>query len=239
MNRLEAEELLPWFVAGSLDSAEADAVQAFIDSGEIPQSQLEELALFAESVAETGAEEPAYDPAILTRAMQQLDQLEQVQPDEPLVVREAQHAPATSDDSGLGLFARLLDRLQWSLQWSETPPLARLAIGVQFALLLGLAVALSIDEGAISEGAIDGSVGYETVAGSIPTAADFSVVFVPGAAETQIRKLLIDNQASIIAGPTALGIYTIDIADSVDLQAASDNLSASPLTLLVQPLAQP
>ena len=86
MNRLEAEQLLPWFVAGSLDSAEADAVQAFIDSGEIPQSQLEELALFAESVAETGAEEPAYDPAILTRAMQQLDQLEQAQPDEPLLL---------------------------------------------------------------------------------------------------------------------------------------------------------
>lgn len=69
--------------------------------------------------------------------------------------------------------------------------------------------------------------------------ADLSVVFVPGTAETQIRKLLLDNQASIIAGPTALGVYTLDIADSFDLQVASDNLSSSSLTLLVQPAAQP
>jgi len=234
MNRLEAEELLPWFVAGTLDSAEADAVQAFIDSGEIPQSQLEELALFAESVGETGAEEPAYNPAILTRAMQQLDQVEQAQPDEHLVVREAQHHQATPDGSGSGLFASLLDRLQWTM----TPPLARLVIGAQFALLLGLAVALGAGEGVV-EGVDDGQGGYETVVNLPPTAADLSVVFVPGTAETQIRKLLLDNQASIIAGPTALGIYTLDIADSFDLQVASDNLSSSPLTLLVQPAAQP
>ncbi len=237
MNRLEAEQLLPWFVAGTLETAEAAAVQAFIDSGEIPRSQLEELALFADSVAETGAEEPAYNPAILTRAMAQLDQLEQARPDEPLVVREA-HSEATANDSGSGIFANLLDRLQWSLQWNKTPPLARLAIGAQFALLLGLAVALGVGEGA-DEGLVDGQADYETVAGPVAATADLSVVFVPSAAETQIRKLLIDNQASIIAGPTALGIYTIDIADSADLQIASDNLSASPLTLLVQPAAQP
>jgi len=230
MNRREAEELLPWFVAGTLDSAETDAVQAFIDSGEIPESQLEELALFAESVGETGAEEPAYNPAILTRAMQQLDLVEQAQPDEPLVVREAQHHRTTPGGSSSGWFASLLDRLQWSL----TPPLARLAIGAQFALLVGLVVALGA-----GEGVDDGQGGYETVANLPPSAADLSVVFVPGTAETQIRKLLLDNQASIIAGPTALGVYTLDIADSFDLQVASDNLSTSSLTLLVQPAAQP
>ena len=234
MNRREAEELLPWFVAGTLDSAESDAVQAFIDSGEIAKSQLEELALFAESVGETGAEEPAYNPAILTRAMQQLDQVEQAQPDEPLVVREAQHHQTTPDDSGSGWFASLLDRLQWTM----TPPLARIAIGAQFALLVGLVVALGAGEGVV-EGVDDGQGGYETVANLPPTAADLSVVFVPGTAETQIRKLLLDNQASIIAGPTALGVYTLDIADSFDLQVASANLSSSSLTLLVQPAAQP
>ncbi len=230
MNRREAEELLPWFVAGTLDSAESDAVQAFIDSGEIAKSQLEELALFAESVGETGAEEPAYNPAILTRAMQQLDQVEQAQADEPLVVREAQNHQTTPDDSGSGWFASLLDRLQWTM----TPPLARIAIGAQFALLLGLVVALGA-----GEGVDDGQGGYETVATVPPSAADLSVVFVPGTAETQIRKLLLDNQASIIAGPTALGVYTLDISDSFDLQVASDNLSSSSLTLLVQPAAQP
>ena len=238
MNRREAEELLPWFVAGTLDSAETDAVQAFIDSGEIPKSQLEELALFAESVGETGAEEPAYNPAILTRAMQQLDQVEQAQPDEPLVVREAQHHRTTPGGSSSGWFASLLDRLQWSL----TPPLARIAIGAQFALLVGLVVALGAGESGVEgivEGVDDGQGGYETVANLPPSAADLSVVFVPGTAETQIRKLLLDNQASIIAGPTALGVYTLDIADSFDLQVASDNLSTSSLTLLVQPAAQP
>jgi hypothetical protein len=43
MNRQEAQELLPWFVAGTLNEDESRAVQAFIDSGEISKAELNEL----------------------------------------------------------------------------------------------------------------------------------------------------------------------------------------------------
>ena len=49
MTRQEAEDLLPWFVNGTLSHEESRAVQAFIDSGEISQQEVEEVRLFAET----------------------------------------------------------------------------------------------------------------------------------------------------------------------------------------------
>ena len=66
MNRQEAEELLPWFVAGALDAEETRAVQAFIDSGEISAEELESVSALATTVAASAADEPAYDPGILS-----------------------------------------------------------------------------------------------------------------------------------------------------------------------------
>ena len=69
MNRREAQELLPWHIAGTLSAEESQVVQAFIDSGEISSSEVEELSMFAETVASVGEQEPVYNPAILQRAI--------------------------------------------------------------------------------------------------------------------------------------------------------------------------
>jgi len=229
VNRQEAQELLPWFVAGTLDDAERQAVQAFIDSGEIAAEELAELAFLNESVAAVGVEEPTYDPQILQRALRQLDGVAQApRADVPdrLSKPDSSSDPAARPQSApAGVFARMLERLQWSL----TPPLARVAIAAQFALLLGLAAALMLSEGP-REGTGDG--GFEVVAGAV--AGDFTIAFTPAATAEQIGQLLRDQHASIVAGPSALGIYTLAVPDRATTEQVLHALQASPVTRFVQ-----
>lgn len=221
MNRQEAEALLPWFVAGTLDPEEAEAVQAFIDSGEISQDELTELAVLAETVTERSATEPAYDPAIVQRAASRLDGVPQDAREAPLVVPE--RPSSSSEPESPGLFERLLERLQWSM----TPPLARVAIGAQFALLLGLAVLVGLGD--------SGETTYETVAGPDATRADFTISFAAGATEADIRALLLDTNTVIVDGPSALGLYRLRSDSTADLDEMRERLTASPLTTFVQP----
>ncbi|MGE0621595.1 MAG: hypothetical protein AB7I04_01995 [Pseudomonadales bacterium] len=236
MNRREAQELLPWFVAGTLSDEETRAVQAFIDSGAISADELHELTLFAETVAERAPDEPAYDPAILQRAMSRLDGITQEAPEPPLVVGEVgrdagARGQAQSDDGRPGLIQRVLD----ALQWSSTPTLARVVVAGQFALLLGLAVMV----GSRSEEAVDAG-GFETVAGETPVlAADFSLSFAPGISEADARALLIGHRLNIVAGPSALGIYQVSAPEGADLERIAAELSVSPLVILLERVPQP
>ena len=241
MNRREAEELLPWFVAGTLSAEETQAVQAFIDNGEFSEEELSSLALFADTIAEKAADEPDYNPDILHRAMQQIDAVTQEQPDEPVIVREVGAKEGADRAGGSGRSGQIIQRILERLQWTLTPPLARIAIGAQFALLLGLVVALSSEVTSEREPAEYGTVSGSSVdsSGGLVVGASLSVVFAAGATELQIRELLIANRASIVAGPTALGVYTLGLIDAGQSQRTVDSLSRSPLVTLVQRVPQP
>jgi len=236
MNRQEAQDLLPWFVAGTLSDEETRAVQAFIDSGAISNDELAELSLFAETVAERAPEEPVYNPAILQRALAQLDGITQEAPEPPLVVGEvSQHAGARGraarDEDRPGLIQRVLD----ALQWSSTPTLARAVVAAQFALLLGLAVVIGTSSDRAGEGGE-----FDTVAGETPAlAADFSLSFAPGISEVDARMLLIAHRLNIVAGPSALGIYQVAAPEGADLDSLAAELTASPLVIYLQPVPQP
>lgn len=240
MNRQEAEELLPWFVAGTLDDDEARAVQAFIDNGEISTETLDELSLFAQTVSERQADEPAYNPAILNKAMSQLDGITQQAPEVPVVVGEVGRdggaggrIEATDDarEASPGLIQRILD----ALQWASTPPMARVIVAGQFALLFGLAVMIATGtENAAPE------TEFGTVAGTPAILeADLSMSFAPGTTEADLRALLLAHQLSIVGGPSALGLYTVAAAEGTDIDALVAALDASPLILFVQPVGQP
>ncbi len=239
MNRQEAEELLPWFVAGTLDAAEMQAVKAFIDSGEIAADELAELALLNESVAATAAGEPAYDPQILQRTLSQLDGVAQAPPSDFL--DRLTHPDSSSDPDSrtesyataaapVRMFASLLQRLQWAV----TPPLARVAIAAQFVVVLGLVIALTLGDGA---GQDIEEPGFEVVSGEV--AGDFTIAFTPTATDQQIRRLLTDTGTSIIAGPSALGIYTLKISEAIAQDEALAALRASNVTMFVQPVPDP
>ncbi len=241
MNRREAEELLPWFVAGTLEEEEARAVQAFIDTGEISSNDLEELALFSETVAERQSSEPEFNPAILEKAMSQLDGITQEAPEVPVVVGEV------GRDAGAGGRARdaedtpgLLQRILNALQWSLTPPMARVALVGQFALLFGLAIMVATNTDTPKE--LPGEQSFETVSGTPTMAAmtpDFSISVAPGVSEANFRALLVEHRVSIVAGPSAFGLYQVAVPDGADIEAIAEQLTASPLIVFLQPVAQP
>jgi hypothetical protein len=233
MNRQEAEELLPWFVAGTLNAEEMQAVKAFVDSGELAAEDIAELAFLSESTAATGPDEPAYDPQILPRAMAQLDSVAQAGSSR-FLDRLAEPDSGSDPDSRpktapTGMLAGLVERLQWAL----TPPVARIAIAAQFVLVLGLVVALSL--GGPNSDELE-NAGYQVVAGEV--VGDFTVSFSPSATEQQIRDLLRDHQASIVAGPSALGIYTLEVADGATEAEVLAAFQASGLTTFMQPVPE-
>lgn len=227
MNRQEAEALLPWYVAGALSREEMQAVQGFVDSGEISAARLEELRIVGNALAEPGQEVPRYDPQILARVLGSLDDVPQDAPegDTPLVVvKERRNRRASAD----GWFVELRDRLQWT----TIPSLARITIGAQFALLLGLAAALALDGSEEAEPA-----GFEVVSGAMR--GDYTLTFAPGVTEAQLRALLLEERGSIIAGPSAIGLYTIAFDPEVDASAAAVRIQASGLVTFLQAAAQP
>lgn len=227
MNRQEAEALLPWYVAGALSREEMQAVQGFVDSGEISAARLEELRIVGNALAEPGQEVPRYDPQILARVLGRLDDVHQDAPegDAPLVVvKERRNRRASAD----GWFVELRERLQWT----TIPPLARIIIGAQFALLLALAAALALDGSEEAEPA-----GFEVVSGAVR--GDYTLTFAPGVTEAQLRALLLEERGSIIAGPSAIGLYTIAFDPEVDASAAAARIQASGLVTFLQAAAQP
>ena len=218
MTRQEAEDLLPWFVNGSLSHEESRAVQAFIDSGEISQQEVEEVRLFAETIQEQTAEEPAFNPAIFDGVMAKLDTVEQEVADTPLIVQEPHQESA-------GFFARLFGGFAW-------PPMAKLAVAGQFAVLVALSAALLTNspEETVSETVYGSpSSGYEV---------DIQVIFAPTATEAQIRELLLSVEGVIVDGPSVNGIYHIDVADEFDTPETVQLLIANEHTLIVQEAAE-
>lgn len=227
MNRQEAQELLPWYVAGALTPEEMRAVQVFVDNGEISAEQLDEMRFVGEALRETGTDEPRYDPRILERVLAGLDDVPQDRPDgEPMVVVRERRRREAAGETDAGWLSRLRERLQWS----ATPPLARAAIAAQFALLLALAAALTLD-------ATDAGGEYEVVSGT--THGDYTLTFAPGTSEAEVRRLLLENRASIVAGPSAIGLYTIAFDEGVDPAAAARRIEASGLVTFLQPAPRP
>ena len=219
MKLSEAEELLPWAIAGTLSEDEARAVQAFIDSGEISPEIIAELEFLADTVQTVAEAEPKYNPAILKNVMSQLDQVPQAELAAPM-----QRAKQKPNLEKPGFIASVVD----FLQWSTTPVWAKVTIAVQLSLLVGVIAIYSGTDNGVNDD------GFQTAAGNI--AGDFSVMFNPASSEADIRALLQQNNLTIVDGPSALGIYTLDAADNADLVAVQNLLQENPNVNYVQPV---
>lgn len=212
MNKQEAQDLLPWFVAGTLNETEQRAVQAFIDSGEITAAEVDELQLFAEAVTEQSAVEPAYDPTLVDVVLKELDNVPQDLV-EPVIVAEPQ--PTES----------WLDRLLQRLQWNSTPRVARMALAGQFAVLVAVGGMVASQTGQDGGGAY-----YDSVSGPvIAAAADIQLAIKPGVTEAQFRTLLSDLDAQIVSGPNSMGMYTLDLGiEDTEIAALTAELKNHP-----------
>ncbi|MCP5057134.1 MAG: hypothetical protein GY937_10470 [bacterium] len=189
MNENEARELLPWYAADSLEPEERAAVEAALAASDDLRAELAELQVMQTSVGDT-AGEAQWNPALITRTLSRID------------AHEAEKARA----SGFGRVGEWL-RENLFTGWGGVPTLAKAAVAAQFALLLavgGIWLAQP-DDSAISDLGIYGTVAID------PDAAQIKLGFQPGIDETTLRETIRGLDGRIVDGPSALGLYTVEL----------------------------
>jgi hypothetical protein len=193
-------ELLPWYVNGSLAGRERETVEAHLDG--CPRCQAEERACRQAAAAVSGAGEaaPSPHPAQFQRLLERVEEEERAQ--------------------GGGRLASVRALL------GATPRPLRGALVAQAAMILLLVGALAW--GARRPGAqVSGPAVYRTL--SDPAArpahtARLRLMFSPKATEREVRELLLGVHGEIAAGPSPLGIYTVEVP--VEAPAGGDPVKA-------------
>lgn len=220
MNHNDAQALIAWSVNDTLADDERVGVSEHAIGCKTCRDDLASTSLLAEVCRDIDDAEPAFDPAIIDRAVAQLDGVPQL----PAQRADAPIEPvAEADSSNVLPFS---ERLKRRVAWSATPMFARVAIAAQVVLVVGLAavVGLRVDDAPTTDAV------YDTVAGPAAIAADATVVWTPEADSGDVADLLRAIDAEIVGGPNTLGMYRLRFAGDA---SASDRLAALKASELV------
>jgi hypothetical protein len=196
--------LLPWYAQNTLAKDEHTKVEAHLAVCNQCRQALNGWRTLASGVKDQ-AEAPAWSPspAHFARLSAQLDAL-----DAP---KRTAHAATPG----------LLERL--SAWFSISPPGMRVAFALQ-------AAAIAVLAGVLWRQAA-GPQSYETLSRPAPTAAaagQLRVVFNADVTEAELRASLQQINASIVAGPSALAVYTLQLGAEAQPQRALETLRANP-----------
>jgi len=174
--------LLPWLASGAIEAGDRQRVEAHLERCAACRAEAERCrAERARLRAEVGPA-PAPHPAQLERLLARLDAGE----------IENDDAVAAPPPRRRGPLAR-------------TPAAARWLIAAQLVALVGLGYLAA-------RPASSPDAAFRTLsapAAAAPSRGVLRVVFTPAASEAEIRALLLSVRAQIVAGPSALGVYTL------------------------------
>lgn len=226
-------DLLPWYANGTLLDGERRTVEAHL--AECPRCREEIVACqrLGEAIRQTEETAPAAHPARLARLMERIDDEE----------RNGEHGWRRAVLAPWQGLAGLL---------RATPPLARGALVAQLVLLVALA-GLLVRQSPLPDEATPASAvtappapAYETLSESAPapatpeTTARLRLVFAEGTTEQEARNLLLGIRGQIVAGPSALGVYTVEVPAGPDpLEKVLAHLRAQPRVSLAEPAVGP
>jgi len=220
-------DLLPWYVNGTLIDGERRTVESHL--AECPRCREEMVACqrLGEAIRQTEEIAPTAHPARLARLMERIDDEER--------------------DHGRGWLRALL--APWHGLASSvraTPPLARGALVAQLLLLAALGSLLLRGPQQTAAPAPAPAPEYQTLSQSDPApavppaAARLRLVFAEGTTEKEARDLLLGIRGQIVAGPSALGVYTVEVpADPDPLEKVLSHLRAQPRVSLAEPAVGP
>lgn len=194
-------EKLFWYVNETLEAGETSLVEAHLAECPECREEVAELRLIKEAVHERASQAPEPSEAVYHRIMERIEAYESssVRP------------------------SRIIQKLK---SWLPSPellwqPALRPVAVVAGLLILVQAVAIA---GLLTFGGPpQAGPGYKTAA--VPPLAEAQgplakIIFKPDATEQSIRGLLRDADASIVSGPSALGVYTIALPSSLKDEAA-------------------
>jgi len=187
MNHREIIELLPWYANETLNEDERTTVENHLkECGECAQ-EVKNLTSMRKAVVETGNQGPALPPFALNRALAQIEDYERAK------------GPAISSRQDQPPVA-------WGRYWRLKPIFVRALIAVQLVLLLAFGTVAVYQHN-------HPNVIYTTSGGpeNDKASTTIAVGFVPTASEQEIRQAILGIKGKIVDGPSALGLYTVQV----------------------------
>ncbi len=188
MTHEQIVEILPWYANASLSEGERREVAAHLAGCAGCAEELDQLQLVQLAFKESAQDLPEASPALLGRALAAIDTLERGR------AKPSRRLAEIFERLGAALFG-------WC---GPMPVLARAVVAAQFVLVLAL--------GAFSYSLWDHP--YATQSGGAPGAragATIAIRFKDSITEAEMRRLLGEIRGSIVAGPSALGIYSVQV----------------------------
>ena len=173
------QELLPWYVAGTLPPDEHAAIAAHVEGCALCQHEVESLRLFHATYAER---EPAADPG-------------------PAFARLAARMRQDARDS-----AASWARPAWTLpRWLLGSPVWTAVAAVVVASIVAL-LATEADQNGAPYRTLGAAA---TSAAPADGDARFAVVFDPGTTESRLREIVRESGARVVDGPTASAAWVL------------------------------
>jgi hypothetical protein len=227
-------ELIPWYVNGTLEAAERQAVEAHAAVCPRCQEELAAAAQLAREIQEAESAAPSPHPAQLSRLLARIDAHE--------AAPTRSDAPGTAEDevrSGAGqILAR--PRRPFAARFDFTPRRMRQLLAAELAAVLALASILAWHlrtPAAFSPNPPAASAAeYHTLSSDTPVAVApgtvaLRVLFAERATAARIQQILAGIRGQITAGPSPVGAYVVAVpagpgADPADLVLA--HLKAQP-----------
>jgi len=193
MNHREVSELLPWYANGTIEEEERGAIADHLRDCAQCRRELQGLGEITQAARELAAEAPEPSDLLLGRTMERIEKYERVRAHPRFRLSE------------------LLERVNSSLAgwWAPIPVFARVAIVAQFLLLAGLAALVQSRSGeAPGLGTAEGPLEDRPAPGS---KARILVGFQEKLPEETLRQTILGFDGEIVAGPSTLGLYTIEV----------------------------
>jgi anti-sigma factor RsiW len=210
------QELLPWFLNGTLEGEEAQQVEQHLQECPACQSELECLIVLRSDYVESELAPEAKGAFARLR---------------PRLMDEAApttRAPRRPPSRGK---ARQTTIPGWAMaRLGPIPVWVKLALAVQFALIFGLGwQVLQPDRSALPYHVLSAAGAPEHAAGSLV------VVFDPGSPQREVARILHGTGGRVVDGPTASNGYVVAVPDG-SLSVALNRLRAEPAVVLAEPL---
>jgi anti-sigma-K factor RskA len=199
--------LVAWYVNGTLEPGERAVVEAHLAECADCRAQVELWREVAPVLATAGAP-PAPHPSQFQHLVARLDeQLDEPAPETPSAARPARQLP-------------------WRWRW---------VVAAQAAALALVGIAFFVRPAAEAPRAAP----FRTLATAAMKVEGLRlrVVFDERASEAELRALLVPLGATIVGGPTPLGVYTVALPEGVSPAEAAAALRARPIVRFAEPVA--
>jgi Putative zinc-finger len=202
-------ELLPWYANGTLPDPDRERVEAHVALCRRCEDEVEVCRRTAAAVKSQGEVAPSPHPIQLRRTLARIDDFERSR----IWAAANSEASEDSNQTGRGFGAPLRALI------AATPRPLRGALVAQVAIIVLLLGVLAWSELHPAPAPVTYQTLSDPAAAPAPTVA-LRVMFSPRTTEKEMRELLQGVRGQITAGPSSIGVYTVEVPAAGDPPSA-------------------